>query len=177
RASGKVYRGPLHKLGPDWAVEVGKGVRHKVAGADLLLIRREGVHLPPLPTDEHLVLVNGDRVPARDLRLDDEKLFFRHPDLDGGKETSLPLASVVLFWRLPPDRTPVPERLRRRLASGPRKTDRVLLRNGDSLAGTLNKLDPRSLEVEVDRKVVTVKTPQVSAITLSAELAERPRPK
>src|SRR5438132_1381939 len=76
-----------------------------------------------------------------------------------------------------PARTPVPERLRRRLASGPRKTDLVLLRNGDSLAGTLNKLDTRTVEVEVEKKVVTVKTPQVSAVTLSAELAQRTRVK
>src|SRR5262249_6170424 len=42
--------------------------------------------------------------------------------------------------------------------------------------GTLNKLDGRTTEVEVDRKAVAVKTPQVSAIVLGADPTERPRP-
>src|SRR3954447_1579707 len=92
-AAGKLLRGPLRKVGPGWAVEVGRGVRRKVPAGELVSLRREGRALPPLPSDEHLLLVGGDRVPVRDPRLDDEKLLFRHPDLDGGRETALPLAS------------------------------------------------------------------------------------
>src|SRR4051812_16097791 len=76
--TGKEYRGPLVKLDDSWSVEVGKGVRKRVSGDELLSLSQQGVKLPSFPTDEHLLLANGDRVPARDLRLDDEKLHFRH---------------------------------------------------------------------------------------------------
>jgi hypothetical protein len=176
-AAGKSLRGPLRRLTADWEVRVGSGAAgRRVAGADLVSVRRVGVALPPLPTDEHLVLVNGDRVPVKDLRLDGERLLFRHPDLDGGKETSVPLTAVALYWRAAPERTAVPEVLRRRLAAGPRKRDVVLLRNGDQLAGTLNALDERGVEVEADKKALRAKAGQMAAVALSSDLADAKRP-
>jgi hypothetical protein len=176
-AAGKTLRGPLAKLGPDWAVRLGSGVTRRLAGPDVVSLRAEGLALPPLPTDEHLILVNGDRLPVRDVRLDGERLHFRHPDLEGGKETSLPLAAVAVFWRTAPEKTAVPEKLRRQLAAGRRTRDTVLLRNGDVLSGTLEGLDARTVEVEVDKKRHTARTSQVSAVALSTDLADALGPK
>src|SRR4051812_32608760 len=83
--AGKEVKGPLVRL-DDWSVELGEGVRRRLADGNLLSLRREGAAFPEFPTDEHLVLGNGDRVPVQELRLDDEKFYFRHRDLGGGKE-------------------------------------------------------------------------------------------
>jgi hypothetical protein len=176
-AAGKTLRGPLARLGPGWTVRLGTGVGRSVAGKSVVSLRAEGLALPPLPSDEHLILVNGDRLPVKEVRLDGERLHFRHPDLEGGKETALPLAAVAVFWRTAPEKTAVPEKLRRRLAAGPRTRDTVLLRNGDVLSGTLETLDARSVEVEIDKKRLGARTSQVSAVALSTDLADALRPK
>jgi hypothetical protein len=174
--AGKEVTGPLVRL-DGWAAEVGKGLRHRLRAGDLLSLRREGSALPAFPTDEHLVLANGDRVPAQSLRLDDEKLSFRHKDLGGGKEVSLPLSAVTLLWRLPPDGTASPARLRRRLLAGKRAKDLVLLRNGDTIEGTLHAIKGGKLAVEVNKKTVAAPWPQVAAVAMSTELADRLRPR
>jgi hypothetical protein len=174
--AGKVLRGPLHRLGADWSIELGKGVRHKVADGELVSLRREGAALPPFPADEQVILANGDRVPVQDLRLDDEKLHFRHKDLGDG-ELSLPLSAVAVIWRTAPDGVVGPEQFRRRLTLSKRTTDLVLLRNGDRLEGTLNALGGGAVEMEVARKPTSTRWAQVAAVALSSELAERQRPK
>jgi hypothetical protein len=177
-AAGKQLTGPIARLGADWAVEIGSKVRRKIAAGELVELRQVGVDLPPLPSDEHLVLTTGERLPFRSLRLDDEKLFIDHPDVkgEGGKEASVPLSAVVLIWRLGPDRVVVPERWRRQLQAARRPRDRVFLRNGDSIEGTLNAINGDTVEVEAGKKTVKARWGQVAAIALSSELTDRPRP-
>jgi hypothetical protein len=175
--TGRQLKGPITRLGSDWALEIGSKPRRKVPAGELIELRQVGVALPPLPADEHLVLASGERIPFRGLRLDDEKVFFRHPDIAGGAETSLPLSAVVLLWRLAPDRVAVPERWRRDLQRGKRARDRVVLRNGDVIEGTLNAITAvGDVEVEANKKTVKAKWSQVAAVALSSELADRPRP-
>ena len=172
-AAGKELVGPLARLDSDWALEVGKGVRKKVAAGELLELRQQGAVLPPLPADEHLILATGDRLPFTSLRLDDEKLFVRNPDL-GGEEVALSLSAVLLVWRQAPDRAAVPEKLRRDLLAGKRAKDVVLLRNADRIEGTLLSVG-QDVEVEVNKKRQKVKWTQVAAVAMSTELADRPR--
>jgi hypothetical protein len=174
-ASGKTLRGGPLRVAPGWAVRLGKGER--VEGEDVLSVRQEGLSLPALPTDEHLILVNGDRFPVTGLRLKGERLYFHHPDLEGGKEASVPLTAVAVFWRMASDRTVSPEKVRRQLASGARTRDAVLLRNGDVLGGSLERLDGKEVEVEFEKKRSTAKFAQVAAVALSTDLADRSRPK
>jgi hypothetical protein len=175
-AAGKQFKGPLARLGADWSLEVGTKPRRKVPSGDLVELRQVSTELPPLPADEHLVLASGDRLPFRALRLDDEKLFIRHPDIEGGAEVSLPLSAVVLIWRLGPDRVLVPERWRRQLQGAKRPRDKVVLRNGDTIEGTLNAIGGGNVEVEAGKKTVKARWNQVAVIALSSELADRPRP-
>jgi hypothetical protein len=172
-AGGKSLMGPLKELAADWSVTVGSS---RVAGADLLTLRRAGP-LPPMPADEHLILNNGDRVPFKTLRLEGEKLLFRNGVLNDGKDVAIPLGAVSLIWLTAPASVDTAERFRREVLAGPRKRDVVVLRNGDRLEGILNKVEPDRLEVEVDRKPVSVKMPQVAVVALSTELADRTRPK
>jgi hypothetical protein len=176
-AAGKDVGGPLQKLDSDWSVVIGKGKGRTIAGSELLSLRQQGVALPPLPTDEHLILANGDRLPVQDLRLDDEKLTFLHKDLGGETKLSVPLSAVGVIWRMAPDGIVVPEKFRRRLAAGKRMRDRVLLRNGDTIEGNLQSIGAENVEVEVNKKTVKTLWKQVAAIALSTELADRMQPK
>jgi hypothetical protein len=123
-------------------------------------------------------LANGDRLPLADAgpRLDGERLHFRCPFLADGKEVDVPLAAVSVVW-FAPTASDDPERLRRRLAAGPRKHDVVLLRNGDTLEGVLTALDGKTVELEVEKKPVKVEVGRTAAVALSTEWAEPPRPK
>jgi hypothetical protein len=176
---GTAVQGAWRELKADWSVRVGEGDGSRIAGDNVLSVRRAGAPLPPLPDEDHLVLINGDRVPYEDktLRLADEKLQFHHPNLEGGKEASLSLAAVSLLWRIAPDKTLDAERLRRRLAAVTRTQDTVCLRNGDIVAGVLTALDKENVEVETEKRRVAVKMPQVAYIAFNTELAEAPRPK
>src|SRR5262245_29413068 len=88
RADGTAMRGPLRRLGVGWETTLGGEMGGRVVGAELVRVRQAGVALPPFPVDEHLILVNGDRVPVREVRLANERLHFRHADLEGDRETS-----------------------------------------------------------------------------------------
>ena len=173
---GKAVRGPLRRLGPDWSVRLA-AEGGTVEGAALLTLRRADAPRPDFPTGQHFILANGDRVPAKAVRLAGERLHFRHPDLAGGKETSLPLGALSVWWLTAPDRAADPEKLRRRLASGRRTKDVVLLRNGDTVEGVLSALDGDEAAVEVGKKKVAIKVAQIAAVALSSELADALRPK
>jgi len=158
-------------------VHVGEGEGARIPGTEVLSVRRVDVPLPPLPTDNHLILANGDRIPFRDLRLIEEKFHFRHANLEDGKEASLPLSAVTLLWYIAPDKELDAEKLRRRLTASKRTRDTVCLRNGDIVAGILTSLDADNAVVEVDKRRVTVKTPQLAYIAFNTELADALRPK
>lgn len=173
-AGGKEFTGPLARLESDWSLEIGKGVRRKVAEGELIELRQQGVALPPLPAGEHLILNSGDRLPFTSLRLDEEKLFVRHADF-GGDEVAIGLSSAAMIWRQAPDRAALPEKLRRDLLAGKRPRDVILLRNGDRIEGTLNAIG-QAVAIEVNRKRVEVKWSQVAAVLMSTELADKPKP-
>src|SRR4051794_38273856 len=80
-AAGTTLHGPQLQVAADGAVRVGKGEGKRIAGADVLSVYREGAPRPPLPTNDHLILFNGDRIPFKEVRLDGERLRFVHPDL------------------------------------------------------------------------------------------------
>lgn len=174
---GAVAEGTWRELKSDWSVRLGKGDGTQVAGANLLSVRRLGVPLPPLPSDFHLILANGDRIPFRSLRLVEESIHFRHDSLADSKEASLPLAAVSVLWRDTPEKTLDAEKLRRRLTAEKRTRDTVCLRNGDVVAGVLASLDEQNVVVKVDKRRVTVKTPQVAYVAFNTELADTLRPK
>jgi hypothetical protein len=176
-AGGQTLQAPLRELAKDWSLRLADKDETRIAAGDLVSLRRPALPLPPLPEDAHLILVNGDRVPCDGARLVGERLHFRHPDLAGGKETSLPLSAVSVYWLESPANADDPEKLRRRLVTETRPRDRVLLLNGDVVEGTLNSLDPKKVEVEVARKMVAVDIKQVAAIALSTELADTLKPR
>jgi hypothetical protein len=176
-ARGTLAKGSWRELKSDWSVHLGEGDGTRIAGANVLSVRRVDVPLPPLPMDYHLILANGDRLPFQNLRLVEETVRFRHTNLEDGKEASLPLAAISVLWRIAPEKTLDAEKLRRRLTVEKRTHDTVCLRNGDVIAGVLAGLDEQNVVMKVDKRRVTVKTPQVAYIAFNTELADTLRPK
>jgi hypothetical protein len=174
---GNVVKGNWRQLKSDWSVRVGEGDGTRIPGTNVLSVRRVDVPLPPLPMENHLILANGDRIPFAGLRLVEEKFSFRHAYLEDGKEAILPLSALSVLWYIAPDKDLDAEKLRRRLTSGTRTRDTVCLRNGDVVAGVLTSLDADGAVVEVDKRRVTVKTPQLAYIAFNTELADALRPK
>ena len=53
----------------------------------------------------------------------------------------------------------------------------MLLQNGDTVEGSLNALEPASIEVEVNRKPVRIEMSRIGAVCLNSDLADRTRPR
>jgi hypothetical protein len=178
-ADGSRPTGPLRSLGPDWSVAVGGLTPAKVPAADVLSLRRAGVPLPAYPTEAQLLLVNGDRLPGQVLEMSDERLRFQAA-LGSEQELSVPLSAVSVIWLHGyPNADPIDMmRLRRRLLAEKRSRDRILLRNGDALEGTLTAIEREGrVLLETGKREVKVERDQVAAIALSTELARGLRPK
>jgi NPCBM/NEW2 domain len=168
-ADGMSLRGSLRELKPDWSLRVNDKAltAHEVVG-----LRRGDGKRPPFPVDKHLILANGDRIPVDPIeapRLVGEKLLFRHPDLNDGKEVSVPLAAVAVLWRTLPDNAEHADLSRRQLLNTSHSRDRVLLRNGDAIDGLFNALDAKRVEVDVDKKALEVVLDKVAAIALNTD--------
>jgi hypothetical protein len=184
-ADGARGAGPLLELGEDWSVRLGGDRPPRVRGSDVLSLRRAGLPLPAPPRGEQVVFVNGDRVPADTSKpesaptIADDRLLFRPKAplrLAEDKGLSLPLSVLALLWLAPPDGTDNADLLLRRLAAEQRKSDVVLLRNGDVVQGTLTALDGKTCRVEVEKKEVQVSRAEVAVIAFNTELASRSRP-
>jgi len=176
-ADGAEPRGTLRELAADWSLRLadgGDGTR--IAGRDVVSVRRVGVPLPPMPGGDHLVLANGDRLPLVGLRLDGEKLRGRCPDF-GGVELEIPLAAVALWWRTAPDGMRAPDQFLRRILAADRKRDALYLLNGDVFEGALDSLNDKQVSLEIDKRSVATDLSRVAAVALGSEPAAAASPK
>jgi hypothetical protein len=173
-ADGRDVVGSVRQIGEGLSVRLKNEELTEVEGGHLLALRQSDRRLTPFPLGAHLVLTTRDRIPVERPRLIGEKLFIRHPFLAGGRDAQVPLGMLAMVWWRAPDGEVDPQKLRRRLETGPRKNDLVLLANGDRLQGTLIRLDGDSLIIQVDRKPITLDVDRVAALVLSSELAVTP---
>ncbi len=167
--SGKAVAGPLRKLGAGWSARIGET---RIAGPEVVSLRRDGVALPAGPGGEHVIFANGDRLPGTVLRLEGERLQLRR----GPDTLPLPLSAVSVVWFAPPDGSD-PDRLRRLLAAESRSRDSVRLRSGDSIEGTVTGIDARAVRLDVNGKELTVERARVALIALNTELTAKLVPK
>jgi hypothetical protein len=174
--TGNTFQGPLRQITEEGTFLLGFDEEKAIPGDQVVAVSQEGRFRPPLPTSEQLILVNGDRLPTPAVRLVGERFCFTHPALNEGKETSVSLGVVALFWRSGPEKAVDPERIRRRLLLRSRPRDLVLLRNGDELQGVLSGLEAREVLVRSGRKTIPIQISQLAAIGLSTELAESLKP-
>ena len=173
-AEGPALTGRLERLDAGWSVRLGG---RQVDGGNVVALRRDGTPPPDFPGGEQLLFVNGDRLAGHVTALGGERLQARLPVLGGERPASLPLSALSVIWLGTPDSTDDPALLRRRLATGRRDRDTVLLRNGDILEGVLSGLDEKAVQIEVDRKPVSVARAKAAAVALSTDLAAALRPR
>lgn len=166
-------RGPLEAITGQWSMTV-KGTN--VPGDRIVSLRRADVALPAFPAGEQIILANGDHLPGEVSKLAGETLRFKAllPEI---REVDLPLSAVAVIWRTAPDGTDNPGLLRRQLATGRRRRDTILLRNGDILEGTLTALNGKELRLEVDKKEVPVDFDKVAALAFNTDLIRTLIPK
>lgn len=176
-ADGENVQGPLRSLEDGWSMRVGAGNGKRVAGANVLSLRRQDVPLPHFPTDAQLFLHGGSRIPASKVRVANERLIFHHPDIEDGREISLPLSSLALYWQAAPLAGGHAEAYSRRAVQGTHERDQLVLRNGDVLDGVLSMLDAKQAAFEIDQKTRMIDKTQVAALAFSTELAQPLRAK
>jgi hypothetical protein len=177
-APGTVVRGSFEELRSDWSIRLGGTTGGIVAGSDVVALRRSDRTLPALPSTEHVILANGDRMPGQVLDLAGQYLRFRFQD---GNILSLPLSALLVVWFAAPSGPETDEsadlsRLLRRLAAETRTRDVVLLRNGDIEKGILTGLDAQLVRLDSDEKKLQIDRNKVAAIALNTELATMLRP-
>jgi hypothetical protein len=179
-AAGKNHVGSLKQIGDRWSVLLLEGEDHaRVGGDDLVSIRREKTALPAPPSGEFLLLANGDVLPLtpeKTLMLVGEQLRVQ-ANVGSGAEMKIPLSAIRVIGIAAPEGTEHPDRLRRTLAAAKRSRDAVYLRNGDVIEGVLTNLDRMRVEMEVDKKDVSVEFGKVAAIALNTDLVRSTPPK
>jgi hypothetical protein len=175
-AAGKPVSGPLLSLGDKWTIRLGRDSEVEANADEVIVLRRQGKPLPPIPSTTQVIFTNGDHVPVGRLKLVGERLQFS-PHVGQSKDLQAPLSAVSLIWLAAPDGTDDPVKERRRLLWQTRKRDVIHLRNGDTLEGVLTGLDETSVRIEVGKKPVKLDRVKVSAIALNTELARPLRPK
>lgn len=178
-AEGKPLAGPLAQIGDHWAVTLDGKPPVRVAGGEVISLRRSNLPLPPPPSGARIVLGNGDCLPGEARELTGEQLTFRACLDDGAARTELilPLPTVAVLWLAAPADDPQADRLPRLLLAQKRTRDRVRLRNGDTVEGTITGLNQTGFHIEVDQKDVAIEPGKVAYIAFNSELMQIPRTK
>ncbi len=113
---------------------------------DLVSLRLPTVPLPPLPTEAHIVLANGDRIAGEVLGGDGLTIRVAAMLGKAGKSTELafPLSTISVLWFTPPPQDHPLDALKYPWIDATKKQDTLKLRNGDVLRGTLERFAPAS---------------------------------
>ncbi|OAI50789.1 hypothetical protein AYO44_17500 [Planctomycetaceae bacterium SCGC AG-212-F19] len=175
-ASGSPVKGQLKQIDEQWNVLPDAPKPVKIAGADLISIRRVDLPLPGPPAGQQVVFANGDRLPGAIGDLTGERLTLRSARSDFEAMT-LPLSALAVLWFETPAGMERPDLVRRRLLLERRSRDVIWLRNGDQLQGNVVKLDREALFIEVDRKQVKVDRGKLAIVAFNNELVRTLRPK
>jgi hypothetical protein len=175
-AEGAPARGALEKLDEAWNVDLGGTKPVRATGGEVISLRRVGLPPPAYPTGEQVLFVNGDRVPGAIERLGNERLRL-HSDLGTPADLTIPLAALSVLWFAAPEGGGDAEALRHRLAAERRTRDRVLLRNGDVVEGTLAALDAARVRLDADGKDLELERGKVAVVALNTDLPRSLRPR
>lgn len=168
------FTGPLLKLQADWSVSLGGPKPVQLSGVNFVSLRRTNTPLPPHPVGEHVLLADGSRLAGTLVELRDERLHFR---ASFGPEFPVPLSLTTLIWLVAPTPAQNAEQTFRRLAAQRRTRDVVLMRNNDTVEGTLNAINAKIVRLEVQGKEIEIERAKVAGVALNSELIQRPRPK
>lgn len=142
----------------------------KAALANLISIRREGP-LPAWPRSAGAILVNGDRIPGELILGDDASVILKSSLNPKGLRVPLPAIRVLWLTAIPADAPDFPDRYSWLDAN--RRTDVVLLRNGDTLAGDIEAFTSKGqLRVKrtSDGSTATLEPDAIAAVAFNPSL-------
>lgn len=140
------------------------GKHGRIAGRRVVSLERIGSPRPAWPTEAHLVFVNGDRLVGTPIECDQRIVLF--DTSISNSPMKVPLSRVDSIWFAPP--------LGTRTASSfdHLKRDRIAMKNGDRLSGTITALvkEEKQLKMEIESKSKSIPTDQLISIHLNSEL-------
>lgn len=134
--------GTLTKLEPTFAVTITEPAASVPAG-ELISLRRAEKPLPAPPAAAHVRLANGDLIRMKDLSADGDLTVKVDALLGSSKEPqtlTLPITAVGVVWFVDPPADTPPDPAAYAWFDPAKKEDAVLLRNGDVVRGTVERL-------------------------------------
>lgn len=172
--------GPIQKMATDGSVTLAG--QSPVAGSEVISLRRLSEPVPGWPRTAYMLLHNGDRIVGSPVEINGAFLNYRANAIqriaDEKNEVALrfPLTAISILWLRAPesiDRTRYAQTL-----GDVRADDRLILRNGDVLAGVVTSLDSRKgeIQIEKDENRRKVDLGQVVAVAFSTKLARIRKP-
>jgi len=177
-ADGTVVAGPIEQIDDNWSIRLVGDKPVRATGLQAIELRREKASPPPGPRNEHVILANGDRLPGTVRELTGDRLLIR-ANLGKEADLNIPLSAVSAIWVVAPESEDNADKGRRRLAALKRSRDTASLRNGDIVEGTLNAINPKSRDVQIEsaKKDVTIPFSKIAVIALNSELVRPLQPK
>lgn len=163
--------GALYSLDTEGVLELQDEKRIRLNPESWYSLRRIDFPGSPLPDGPHLVTTADDCLSIQNPRLENERLTFEHPDLNGGKTCTLSLGAVRLLWWTNPSEEPT-EVLRRQLLRENRKADLTILANGDRVVGVPTALDAFRLNLQIADGNRSLEVKQLACLALNPSLAE-----
>lgn len=157
--------GPWQALGKGWAATVGGD-----AVANLVSLRRADAPLPEWPRTAGVILANGDRIAGDVLTGDDAAVVLKTAWQPKGLRVPLPAIRVLWLTAIPADAPAFVDRYRW-LDAG-RKSDVLLLRNGDTAAGVIETFaEGGALRLRRDAAAATFDAGAVAAVAFNPTLS------
>jgi hypothetical protein len=168
--------GALVRLDADGSAQVAGAPA--VTGAELVALRRVGLPMPQFPHDRpHALMVTGDRLPGNAVAINGDDLRVL-ADLGTPQEVTIPLPSLSAVWFTERAALKAATPAGRRLLAEKRRQDVVLLTNGDTLQGTVVKLDADGpLRLDRGGAEVAIARERLQGLLLNTDLARTPRPR
>lgn len=142
---------------------------------DWLSIQRMHRLRPSYPTQAHLQLTNGDHLVGQLVKGDGDALYWRPQIGDKVAEQTLrfPLSAVAIVWQKTLARSEQPSWVNR-----PRQRDVIQLKNGDTILGTINKIDPvDGWRITLEQREQTIPHANVVALGCNTDLARQRLPR
>jgi hypothetical protein len=173
----------LHKLTPGWTLQRAGGVRTLGAG-EWIALQQAGRARPAPVADPLLLLGSGDRLPIKPdnrVRLQDGRMVVTLAEplrTASGAELSLFRPYVAVLLLAVPEGVDDIESLLGKLQREPRESDLVLLRNGDRIEGTVDRLsDVDGCDVVADGAKIITPWNKLAGVAFATTGLARPRPK
>lgn len=173
----------IEHLAADWTLQRA-GSKRTLGASDWIDLQQDGRPRPAPLAVPFVLLGSGDRLAVKatqPLRLHEGRLRFAPAEplrAAAGNELSLFRPYVAMLLLAVPEGADAIEPLLARLRHEPREDDLVLLRNGDRIEGTIERLsDTDGCTARADGETITIPWHKLAGVAFATTSLARPRPK